>query len=597
MHGTLAPDRSRAPDWLGPLALLVASALAAWVSVRYTRFGGVASLWVANGLLAGALQLTPKRRWPSYLVAAFIGQATARALVGDGWPMSVALSVINLAECGIVAGWVRRNLDDLAQARSLGLVARDAIGSTLAACALSATLALPILLQRAGVTPVYAWLTWFASHVLGMVFVATLVVCLFQARMHLRGNRREALSLALCIGLLLLACWLCFAQSAYPLLFLPWLPLMLLAWRHGLAGVVIGMALLALLSGAAATADLGPFEMMVNASPQIVLLFWQGYLAASALLAFASAVALTQSRQLERRLQRSQARMVAAQAQLQAITEHLPAMVARFDREARYVYANDRSRRMAAGVELVGKSLLELRGGTQYAQLQPNIEAVLRGESPTFDTYLQLPDQLVELRAQFVPDRAPDGSVQGFYSLSFDISEAKRNERELEQLARFDALTGLANRRHFEESLAEAVARAMRTGGALMLLSLDLDKFKDVNDTLGHAAGDEVLKEFGRRVRASVFDVDLVSRLGGDEFVVLVEYSASAESGERMAQHIIEAMRPPIDLPTGEAVQVATSIGIGLQQPVASAESLLAAADRALYEAKARGRNTWAIEA
>jgi len=166
---------------------------------------------------------------------------------------------------------------------------------------------------------------------------------------------------------------------------------------------------------------------------------------------------------------------------------------------------------------------------------------------------------------------------------------------ELERLARVDALTGLANRRQFDEALEGAVARAVRSGAALMVLSLDLDRFKQINDTLGHAAGDEVLQEFARRVGAAVYDVDRVARLGGDEFVVLVEYSANAEAGERMATHIITAMQPPIALADGSSVQAATSIGIGLQQPVTSALQLMALADKALYEAKGRGRNTWAI--
>jgi len=127
-----------------------------------------------------------------------------------------------------------------------------------------------------------------------------------------------------------------------------------------------------------------------------------------------------------------------------------------------------------------------------------------------------------------------------------------------------------------------------------MVISLDLDKFKQINDTLGHAAGDEVLVEFGRRVRASVYNVDLVARLGGDEFVVLVQYSPTVESGERIARQILAAMVPPMPLTSGP-VQAATSIGVGLQQPVTSAADLLALADRALYEAKTRGRNTYSL--
>ena len=291
---------------------------------------------------------------------------------------------------------------------------------------------------------------------------------------------------------------------------------------------------------------------------------------------------------------RAQQAQQAIELQLRAITDHLPAMVARFDRDARYTYANARSRGMVAGVELVGKTLMELRGPEHYAEIAPYVEAVLRGEPQEFDTWLGAAERRTELHTQFVPDLGADGQVNGFYSVSFDITEAKRLERELAKLARFDPLTGLANRLQFEERLRRAVSRATRTGAPLMVLALDLDHFKQVNDGLGHAAGDEVLKEFARRLQAAVYDVDTVARLGGDEFMVLVEYSATRDSGELMASHIVAAMRPPIELPSGP-VHVATSIGIGIQRPVRDGESLLACADRALYEAKAKGRGTWVV--
>jgi diguanylate cyclase (GGDEF)-like protein/PAS domain S-box-containing protein len=300
------------------------------------------------------------------------------------------------------------------------------------------------------------------------------------------------------------------------------------------------------------------------------------------------------SRDISQRVAAEQGR-AAVQAQLQAITDHLPAMVARFDRDARYLYANSHSQAMVPQVELIGKTLPELRGEKHWSEFRPMVDAVLRGESQEFDTWITGPEgKRVDLHAQFVPDRDAQGNVQGFYSLSFDITEAKNFERELERLARVDALTGLANRRRFEEELEAAVARAARTGAALMVISLDLDKFKQINDTLGHAAGDEVLVEFGKRISASVYNVDLVARLGGDEFVVLVQYTATAEAGERIARSILSAMQPPMQLSSGP-VQAATSIGVGLQHPVASAAGLLALADRALYEAKARGRNTFSL--
>jgi diguanylate cyclase (GGDEF)-like protein len=573
--------------WLGVGALAVGTYAVAWFAITHTRFSGVSALWVANGLLTGALLLRPRGAWPALFVAAGLGQATARLVVGDALPMVVGVTIANLLECAVVAGWVRRDVDDLRRARSLGIVARDAFASSVAACMLSATLALPLLLTRSGTTWLVAWGTWFTAHLLGMVVVATLTVCAFQEGVRLFGAKGRRLDFLACFALLLGVSALD-ARTEYSLLFLIYLPLLLLSYRHGLSGMVVGVLTVAAISGISAATGNGSFELPDSSGPVARLVYWQVYVAGACLLAYGTAVAMTQRRQFEERLRTSQAR-------LQAITDNLPAMVARFDRDVRYVYANPLSRSMASGVDLIGKSLPGLRSKEHYAEFKPHVEAVLRGETREFDTWIDGPGGRVLLRAHFVPDVGPDGSVQGFYSLSFDVTKQRAAERELERLARNDALTGLANRRHFEESLQEAAARAQRTGAPLLVLALDLDRFKQINDTLGHAAGDEVLKEFGRRVKASVYDVDLVARLGGDEFVVLVEYSATRESGERIATAIIEAMRAPIDLSGGETVQAATSIGIGLQQPVLSGESLLAAADQALYAAKARGRNAFSF--
>ncbi len=588
----LPTDRSRpavraTPIWLGWLALLVLTTASSWFAFRMTRFDGVAALWVANGLLTGALLLAAKSTWRWWFLAGGLGQVVARILVGDGVIHVIALPLVNLLECAIVAAWVRRGIDDLRQSSSLGRVARAAVVATFAACLLSATLALPILLTRVGTTPTLAWANWFAAHVLGMVVVATLTFCAFQQNVRLFGAPGRRLDFALCLLLLLGACALAFGQRSYSLLFLVYLPLLLLSFRHGLSGMVIGTVVFASISGIASATGRGSFALTQADAPAARLLYWQFYVACGCLLAYGTAVAMTERRRFERSLR-------ASQAQLQAITDHLPAMVARFDRDARYLYANPRSRAMVPGVDLLGKSLAELRGDGHYAEFHPHVEAVLRGEAQEFETWLERPGGRIELQSQFVPDIAGDGSVQGFYSLSFDITEAKAAKRELERLARFDVLTGLANRRHFDEYLATAVTRAVRAGTPLLLLALDLDRFKQINDTLGHAAGDEVLKEFARRLRESVYDVDLVARLGGDEFIVLVEYSPSAEVGERLAKRLLEAMQPPF-LIEGRELAIAASVGVGLHHPARSGAELMALADKALYEAKARGRGTWSL--
>ena len=141
----LNPDRLRpavfsAPMWIGLLALLLVTATSSWFALRMTRFDGVAALWTANGLLTGALLLTPKAAWRWWFLAGALGQILARALVGDSALLVVGLTAVNLLECATVAGWVRRGVADLRRASSLNRVARDASLSTLAACALSALL-------------------------------------------------------------------------------------------------------------------------------------------------------------------------------------------------------------------------------------------------------------------------------------------------------------------------------------------------------------------------------------------------------------------------------------------------------------------------
>jgi len=171
------------------------------------------------------------------------------------------------------------------------------------------------------------------------------------------------------------------------------------------------------------------------------------------------------------------------------------------------------------------------------------------------------------------------------------------SEARLDQLSRVDALTGLANRRQFNDTLPEAMARARRRGTMMALLYLDLDKFKAINDTLGHAAGDTVLKEFGRRLSSCVRETDMVARLGGDEFVLIIEGVASVADVERVANKILGEMAWPFEMGEGEERVVATSIGIAtyLDDPGLSDEQLLGRADAALYEAKAGGRGTYRI--
>jgi len=241
---------------------------------------------------------------------------------------------------------------------------------------------------------------------------------------------------------------------------------------------------------------------------------------------------------------------------------------------------------------VLGKTVHETLGDGAYEVLAPHIRAALAGQEQTFERPPDAANGGRYLQSHFVPHRAADGTPQGFYVLSFDITAQKEAERALDRLARVDPLTGLGNRRQFEERLGLAVARARRHDTPLVLMSLDLDKFKSINDTYGHPAGDAVLRVFAQRLSACVYDIDAIARLGGDEFMVLVEDATGPAVGELIAQKILAAMDQPI-LAEGTPLRVAASIGIAYATTVASGRALVALADKALYDAKTAGRNTY----
>nr|WP_315260948.1 sensor domain-containing diguanylate cyclase [uncultured Duganella sp.] len=180
---------------------------------------------------------------------------------------------------------------------------------------------------------------------------------------------------------------------------------------------------------------------------------------------------------------------------------------------------------------------------------------------------------------------------RAFYGLS---QRRERAEEELHRLATTDVLTGINNRRMFDAFLPQALARAARSGQPVGLAILDVDHFKAINDTLGHAAGDQVLIEFARRLRDAVRATDTVARLAGDEFVIVFEQLSSTEMAV-LGKRILDAMHAPFMLGAVQRV-VQTSVGIAVTSPPpATAEEIMRAADQALYRAKAAGRNGFVI--
>ncbi|AKJ27340.1 diguanylate cyclase [Caldimonas brevitalea] len=289
---------------------------------------------------------------------------------------------------------------------------------------------------------------------------------------------------------------------------------------------------------------------------------------------------------------RAQEQLQASEQRLRLIADNLPVLVSYIDHEHRFQFANETFREWV-GVDpkaIIGKHAVEAIGGRLYEERRPYYEQALRGERVEFETSRETRERIWHLRSIYIPDVLPDGRVAGFYGLSVDVSGSKEIEQHLRHLARFDTLTGLPNRRYLEEKLEESMARARRLRAPMALLFLDVDHFKQINDRLGHAVGDDVLKQFGARLKTCVRETDTVARLAGDEFVIVLENLRKTAEAELVAEKVANAMQVPIDAGDGELV-VSTSIGIALYQgETMTSSALLAKADAALYEVKRAGR-------
>jgi diguanylate cyclase (GGDEF)-like protein len=185
-----------------------------------------------------------------------------------------------------------------------------------------------------------------------------------------------------------------------------------------------------------------------------------------------------------------------------------------------------------------------------------------------------------------------DNHEQGYLLTARDVSIRKANEETIYRQANFDFLTNLPNRMMFSDRLSSEISRCRREATQLALMFIDLDGFKMINDTLGHDAGDQLIRIAGQRLKDSVREVDTVARLGGDEFTIILPGIKSALDSEIVAQKILHSLSQPYDI-DGVEVVVSGSIGITLfPDDAGDKESLIRNADTAMYKAKDGGRNT-----
>ncbi len=209
------------------------------------------------------------------------------------------------------------------------------------------------------------------------------------------------------------------------------------------------------------------------------------------------------------------------------------------------------------------------------------------------DMLLQHQDRQLWVSLAIAPIRDDKGDLTNYVCAMQDISFIKQSQKKMEQLAYYDVLTGLANRSYFRDQLRKAIAMSHRGYYSFALLYFDLDEFKRINDTLGHDAGDELLKEVSRRLTSRLREEDTIARLGGDEFAVILSGISDRAQASVIAANLQQAFAAPVKLGNHE-VSISASIGITVApEDAAEEELLLKHADLAMYEAKARGKNTF----
>ncbi|MBU4436587.1 MAG: EAL domain-containing protein [Alphaproteobacteria bacterium] len=288
-----------------------------------------------------------------------------------------------------------------------------------------------------------------------------------------------------------------------------------------------------------------------------------------------------------------------AQTFMTTVVEAMPSMVfvKRADDHS-YVLLN------RAGEKTLGFSREEMIGRTDadfYAPEQAAIYAERDRDLAESGEVRVIEEDLVPrkdgtmaiLRTKKIAILDADGRPEYLLGVSEDIADRKRAEAQIARLAHYDPLTELPNRVLFQKDLSEALARRSRTGDQLAVHFIDLDRFKTVNDTLGHPLGDALLRIAAERLRGCVREGDTVARLGGDEFAVVQTGLSDLTGATKLAERVVEAMAAPFDL-LGHQVMIGASVGVSAAPSDGDdADELLKKADMALYRAKADGRGAF----
>ncbi len=366
--------------------------------------------------------------------------------------------------------------------------------------------------------------------------------------------------------------------------------------------IIVGAVLLILTAGAEIADALRVWLAGAGELPKELILHT---LVAGAALMLAAAVLMTRRSMQERVAAEDALRQ--SEERMRLVANNVPALISYVDRDQRYRFSN-RTYDAWFGIaheQMIGRTVAEVFGDEAYGRMRQDIERCIDGETVEFEFTSTDNGRRRTMHTSCVPHLGAGGEVLGFYMLANDVTALKRAQedlrfaavqlqhdaRRLEFLAHHDTLTGLPNRAMFADRAREAVAHARRHDKTAAFLFLDMDNFKQVNDSLGHEVGDGLLKVMASRLRASVRGDDFVARIGGDEFCVLLQDIAEPHEAAAVAQKLLAELSKPCQVGEHE-VSSGASIGIAcVPQDGDEVGTLLRFADHAMYRAKQLGRN------
>lgn len=557
------------------------------LTITWSRFGGgLALLWPGSAILTALLVTLPKNRWLGPIALFGVLSTVATALFGFGPKVALPLALINIFEGAIIARLLadlRPRSDWLQSVPGLeGMIFGVVVGTCLAAA-------------PGGVLAWWmvggAWhhhtLDWLVSHTLGSLLCFPLAYMFISGLMRDKvqhGSVRNTMECAAHCAAIALFCWIAFFQTSMALLFLPIVPLMYAAFRAGRVGAILGLIIVAAMGGASLQSEIGFFNQ-VQWSLTTEVQFLQFYLAILLTLALPLSVALKQHKLVMAELEEKRAleRLVA---------DNSDDVLINLDASGCIRYCSPAGLRLMGGVDPTGQSLssffepldetlvrMTLMLATEDTEATQVLErAVIRDEE-----ILWLETKIRAVRG------ANSAAIAGFAVTIRDVTTRRAAEMSAVREAETDALTGLPNRRALMRHLDPRLERA--ESRALTMAIIDLDLFKEINDTHGHDVGDTVLREVALAMRKVSSPGLFFARLGGEEFALVIEQTSLSEAVEVAASvhRAIGMLR--FTGANGANFQATASIGLArIDRPVSASEALRLA-DIPLYTAKANGRD------